>query len=370
MEFGQAALEGLDVSETPMRILINGNMGYIGPIVVAHLRRVFPDAWLAGNDSGWFAHCLTTPAPLPELALDEQRFVDVRALTARDLDGFDAVVQLAAVSNDPMSHRFETVTDDINHLGAVHVAKIAAAAGVRSFVFASSCSIYGFAADGRPRTETDPVNPLTAYARSKIATEGALEALAFPAMTVTALRFSTACGMSPRLRLDLVMNDFVAGALTSGQISVLSDGTPWRPMIEVRDMARAIEWGICRQAAPLGRFLKINVGVDRWNCQVKDIAEAVARAIPGTTVTVNPDAPLDKRSYRVDFGLYAQHAPDHQPLQTLDSAIAGLRDGLKAIAFADPDYRGSQLIRLKVLERHLDSGALDARLRWTRRGTA
>lgn len=347
------------------RILVNGNLGYIGPIVIAHLRRVFPDARLVGNDSAWFAHCLTTPEPVPERALDAQWYTDVRALGARDLEGFDAVVQLAAVSNDPMSHRFETVTDDINHLGAVHVAKMAAAAGVQSFVFASSCSIYGYAADGRPRTEADPVNPLTAYARSKIATEDALEALAFPAMTVTALRFSTACGMSPRLRLDLVMNDFVAGALTSGQISVLSDGTPWRPMIEVRDMARAIEWAIRRPPVPLGRYRKINVGTDRWNCQVRDIAAAVAQAIPGTVVTVNPDAPLDKRSYRVDFGLYARHAPDHQPLQTLDSAIAGLRDGLRAIAFADPDYRSSQLIRLKVLERHLAAGRLDDRLRWT-----
>lgn len=348
-----------------MRILVNGNLGYIGPIVIAHLRRIFPDAHLVGNDSAWFAHCLTTPEPVPERRLDEQRYTDVRRLEAGDLDGFDAVVQLAAVSNDPMSHRFEAVTDDINHLGAVHVARMAAAAGVRSFVFASSCSIYGYAADGRPRTEADPVNPLTAYARSKIATEDALERLAFPAMTVTALRFSTACGMSPRLRLDLVMNDFVAGALTSGAISVLSDGTPWRPMIEVRDMARAIEWAIRREPQPLGRFLKINVGADRWNCQVRDIAEAVARAIPGTTVTVNPDAPLDRRSYRVDFGLYAQHAPDHQPLQTLDSAIEGLRDGLQAIAFADPDYRSSQLIRLKVLERHLAAGRLGDDLRWT-----
>lgn len=353
------------MSAPALRILINGNLGYIGPVVVAHLRRVFPDAWLAGNDSAWFAHCLTTPEPVPERLLDEQRYTDVRSLGPRDLDGFDAVVQLAAVSNDPMGHRYEAVTDDINHLGAVQVAKAAAQAGVRSFVFASSCSIYGYAADGRPRSEADPVNPLTAYARSKIATEQALEALAFPAMTVTALRYSTACGMSPRLRLDLVMNDFVAGALTSGRIDVLSDGTPWRPLIEVRDMARAIEWAIGRPPEPLGRFLKINVGTDRWNCQVRDIAEAVARAIPGTTVTVNPDAPVDKRSYRVDFGLYARQAPDHQPLQTLDTAIAGLRDGLSAIGFADPDYRGSQLIRLKVLERHLAAGRLDEQLRWT-----
>lgn len=350
-----------------MRIVINGNMGYIGPIVAAHLRRVFPDAYLIGIDNGWFAHCLTTPGTLPELALDEQRFRDVRTLQARDFEGVDAVVQLAAVSNDPMGNRFEAVTDAINHRGSAHVAEQAARAGVRSFVFASSCSIYGFAADGRPRTEADPVNPLTAYARSKIATEQSLEDARFPDMTVTCLRFATACGMSPRLRLDLVLNDFVAGALVAGHISVLSDGTPWRPMIHVKDMARAIEWGIRRESRGPDRYLKINVGSDDWNCQVLDIAHAVGRAIPGTQVSINKDAPVDKRSYRVDFGHYRKLAPDHQPLETLDTAIAGLRDGLTAVGFADRNFRQSQLIRLKVLERHLDNGSLSEDLSWTAR---
>lgn len=353
-----------------MRILITGNMGYIGPILAAHLRRVIPGAYLIGVDSGWFAHCLTTPGTLPELALDEQRFGDVRALTAKDFAGVDAVVQLAAVSNDPMGVRFEAVTDAINHGSSVSVAKAAAEAGVRNYVFASSCSIYGFAADPRARTEQDPVNPLTAYARSKIATEQSLEAAAFPNMTVTCLRFATACGMSPRLRLDLVLNDFVAGALTSGQISVLSDGTPWRPLIHVKDMSRAIEWAIGRKPEPSGRYLKLNVGADVWNYQVADLAQAVGAAIPGTTVSINKDAPPDKRSYKVDFGLYRQLAPDHQPLETLDSAIAGLRDGLQALGFNDANYRQSQLIRLKVLERHLDGGALLEDLYWSKATSA
>lgn len=353
-----------------MRIVITGNMGYIGPILAAHLRRVFPDAYLIGIDSGWFAHCLTTTGTLPELALDEQLFCDVRTLTARDFEGVDAVVNLAAVSNDPMGKRFESVTDTINHRASLSAAHAAAQAGVRHFVFASSCSIYGFAADPRARTESDAVNPLTAYARSKIAAEASLQATAFNQMTVTCLRFATACGMSPRLRLDLVLNDFVAGALATGEISVLSDGTPWRPLIHVKDMARAIEWAIRREPEPSGRFLKLNVGSDDWNHQVADLAQAVGSAISNTRVSINCDAPPDPRSYRVDFGLYRKLAPDHQPLETLDSAIVGLRDGLQKLGFADRNFRQSQLIRLKALERHLDVGALSEDLRWSSRSTA
>lgn len=347
-----------------MRILITGNMGYIGPVLAAHLRSVFPDSHLIGVDSGWFAHCLTTPGTLPELALNEQHFADVRSLQTRDFEGVDAVVQLAAVSNDPMGKRFETVTDEINHCAAVSVAEQAAKAGVRNYVFASSCSIYGYSPEPRARTETDQVNPLTAYARSKIATEQSLETASLGNMVVTCLRFATACGMSPRLRLDLVLNDFVAGAIAAREITVLSDGTPWRPLIHVKDMARAIEWAIQRGVQPSGKYLKLNVGSDKWNYQVTELAHAVGNAIPGTRVSINKDAPPDKRSYKVDFGLYRKLAPAHQPLETLESAVEGLRDGLAALGFSDSKFRESQLMRLKVLERHLDQGALNQDLTW------
>ncbi len=254
-----------------MRILITGNMGYVGPVLVRHLRNVMPRAYLAGYDSGFFAHCLTGDE-LPERLLDVQRFGDVRAISAADLDGFDAVVHLAAVSNDPMGNRFSAVTEAINHRASVAVAQAAAAAKVKSFVFASSCSVYGAARDGRARSEADQLNPLTAYARSKIATEDSLRQLDLNGMVTTSLRFATACGMSDRLRLDLVLNDFVACALSTGEITVLSDGTPWRPLIEVRDMARAIEWALSRRGDEGGSFLALNAGSDSWNYQVKDLA--------------------------------------------------------------------------------------------------
>ncbi len=353
-----------------MRILITGNMGYVGPLVVRHLRRTLPDACLVGYDQGFFAHCLTTRNELPERFLDEQRFGDVRAIDADDLEGFDAVVHLAAVSNDPMGNRFEAVTDAINHRASVEVAKSAAAAGVKNFVFASSCSVYGFAGDGRARCEIDALNPLTAYARSKIATEESLRQAELNGMTSTSLRFATACGMSDRLRLDLVLNDFVACALSSGEITVLSDGTPWRPLIDVRDMARAIEWAISRPADHGGRFLALNVGSDDWNYQVKDLAHTVAACVQGTKVSINTAAPPDGRSYRVDFELFRKLAPNHQPAETLDSSINRLRDGLRDIAFADRDFRQSQLIRLKVLERHIEQQRLDADLVWRRQPPA
>ena len=221
-----------------MQVLITGNMGYVGSVLVRHLRERFFDAKLVGYDSGYFAHCLTASDTLPECVLNRQIFGDVRKFSKDYLKGVDAVVHLAAISNDPMGNRFESVTEEINYLAGVEIAKLALEAGVQKFVFASSCSVYG-AAEGGPRREADPLNPLTAYARSKIATEQALSKWDSGPMTITALRFATACGMSERLRLDLVLNDFVACALSSGKISVLSDGTPWRPLIDVKDMARA-----------------------------------------------------------------------------------------------------------------------------------
>lgn len=349
-----------------MKVLITGNMGYLGPVLVRHLRQALgPSAELIGADSGFFASCLTIPPweAFPETMLDRQIYGDVRNLPPSTLDGVDAIVHLAAISNDPMGNRFETVTGAINHRSSVALAHAAAKAGVKTFVFASSCSVYGFAADGRARNETDSVNPLTAYARSKIDTEDSLRQADLGRLNVRCLRFATACGMSPRLRLDLVLNDFVAGALSSGEITVLSDGSPWRPLIDVADMSRAIEWAVAH-SAEAGRFMVANVGSDAWNFQVKDIAHAVAKAVPGTKVSINVNAPPDKRSYRVDFALWHKLAPLHQPRHSLDASIARVRDGLQRVGFADKDFRNSNLIRLHVLNRLMGEKRLNDELRW------
>ncbi len=346
-----------------MRVIITGNMGYVGSVLVRHLRSRFPDATLIGYDNGYFAHCLTTKSRAPEIDLDQQLFGDIRGLPERLLENASAVIHLAAVSNDPMGNRFEKPTDDINRAASVRLARAASAAGVRNFVFASSCSVYGLGEDS-PRKEGDTLNPLTAYARSKIGTESGLAETNLGDMTVTSLRFATACGMSSRLRLDLVLNDFVACAIATKKIEVLSDGTPWRPLIDVHDMARAFEWAATRQSANGGKLLSVNVGSNAWNYQVKDLAAAVAKAIPGTGTSINTEAPADKRSYRVDFGLFEKLAPQHQPLNTLEKSIEELRDGLIAIGFDDPDFRKSERIRLHVLDRHIGEKRLNADLQW------
>jgi nucleoside-diphosphate-sugar epimerase len=348
-----------------MRILVTGNMGYVGPVLTAHLRQVWPGAEIVGFDSGYFAHCLTGAATLPEVATVRQHFGDVREFPPHLLEGMDAVVHLAAISNDPMGNSFEAVTEKINFAAGRRLAELARDRGVKSFIVASSCSIYG-AADGPPRRETDALAPLTAYARSKVALEAGLENMNAGEMVVTCLRFATACGMSPRLRLDLVLNDFVASALTTGEIRVLSDGSPWRPLVDVKDMARAVEWAIIRKAQQGGALLKVNVGSEQWNYQVKELAHAVQRVIPNTTISINRDAPPDKRSYRVDFTRFRQLAPEHQPLMTLDGSIKELMGGLKEMRFDDVKFRQSDLMRLRVLEGHRKSGRLDVDLRWNR----
>jgi nucleoside-diphosphate-sugar epimerase len=349
-----------------MKILITGNMGYVGPCVVARMRASMPEATLAGLDTGYFAHCLTNVVMLPECRADVQFFGDVRQPPAAALDDVDAVVHLAAISNDPMGNTFEAATYEINHRASAALAREAKRRGVKSFVFASSCSMYG-AAEDAPRTETSPLNPLTAYAKSKVLTENDLGDLADECFTATCLRFATACGMSDRLRLDLVVNDFVAGAVASNKITILSDGTPWRPLIHVRDMARAIDWAVRRDASNGGPFLAVNVGSNGWNYQVRELAEAVARVIPGVEVSINKDAQPDKRSYRVSFDLFEALAPGYQPEVDLITAIRELRDGLHGMGFKDENFRSSGYMRLRVLNQLREMGLLNENLEWSAR---
>nr|CRH06249.1 Putative NAD dependent epimerase/dehydratase. Putative sugar nucleotide epimerase/dehydratase [Candidatus Magnetococcus massalia] len=346
-------------------ILITGNLGYIGPVVVQQLSESRPGVPLIGVDSGFFCHCLTTREPLPERLLHKQWYRDLRTLTSEQwqelLDGVDEIIHLAAISNDPMGRAFEHVTAAINHDVTMQLAQQAKRCGVQSFVFASSCSMYGASGESA-RSEQAPLNPLTAYARSKVASEQGLQRLADERFKVTALRFGTACGMSPRLRLDLVLNDFVAAARVLGKIQILSDGTPWRPLIAIADMALAMDWALDReQGEP---FLAINVGLDHWNYQVKGLAEAVATVMPDVALEINQQAAPDRRSYRVDFSRYQQMAPDHQPRSQLQDVIIGLQQGLDAIEFADPTFRQGGFMRLNMLQQLQQQGMLDNQLFW------
>jgi Nucleoside-diphosphate-sugar epimerases len=346
-----------------MKVMITGSMGYIGPVLVRYLRNRLPNAEIYGFDSGYFAHSLTGVTRMPETLLNRQYFGDIREFPEDLLQGIDVVVHLAAVSNDPMGSKFEQVTKEINQNASYRLARLCVAAGVKSFVFASSCSTYGYAESG-PRKESDDLNPLTAYAHSKVGAEKLLCSLANQTMAITCLRFATACGMSDRLRLDLVLNDFVASALSSGEITILSDGTPWRPLIDVEDMARAIFWAIKRDPARDGEFLVVNAGRDENNYQVRELAETVARHVPGTRVRINTDAPPDKRSYKVDFSLFRKLAPDHVPQVTLEQSVLRLIDGIKRTPEIGENFRGSSFMRLKMLEKHIAESSIGADLRW------
>jgi nucleoside-diphosphate-sugar epimerase len=341
------------------RILIIGNLGYIGPVAVKYLKSKHPNAFIAGYDIGYFIQNYTNNGLVGDTYLDQQFYGDVRNFDESVLKGFDAVVYLAAISNDPMGNVYEKPTLDINYHSAVDIAKKAKKQGVKSFVFASSCSVYGFA-DTAPRTETSEVNPLTAYAKSKVYAEKDLEPIADKNFKVTCLRFATACGFSDRLRLDLVLNDFVAAAIVDKKITILSDGTPWRPLIHVKDMSRAMDWAMHRKADE--PFLVVNAGSNIWNYQVKELAYAVQKAFNGIEISINANAQPDKRSYKVSFDLFAKLAPDHQPQVSLNDAIEGLKKGLEEMGFNDSNFRQSKLIRLKTIQSLIANSLIDQEL--------
>ncbi len=338
-------------------------MGYVGPSVVAQLRMSYPDSILIGFDNGYFGACISNTDVLPEHKVNIQYFGDIRQFSEDILREVDVIVHLAGISNDPIGNKFESVTFDVNHRASVELAKKAKAIGIRSFIFASSCSIYGAASKGA-KTEKSEINPLTAYAKSKMMAEQDLELLASKEFMVTCLRFSTACGWSDRLRLDLVLNDFVAGAIISKKIAMLSDGKSWRPLINVKDMARAIDWAIQRNSNFEESFLTLNVGSDEWNYQVKDLAEAVAKIIPNVEISVNQNAQPDKRSYRVNFDLFKKLAPYYQPQVNLLNSISEIKEGLLKINFNAQEFRNSNYIRLNTLLSLQRKGLLDEKFHW------
>jgi len=346
-----------------MNILITGNMGYIGPVLIKHLKSSIPNAKIIGYDMGYFQHCLTDTNHYPENFIDFQYFGDVRKINGKLLENIDAVVNLAAISNDPMGKRFTEVTNDVNFKSSVKLAKLAKEHNVKSFVFASSCSIYGNGSN-LSRNEKSEINPLTEYAKSKVNTERELDKIADENLGVTCLRFATACGMSDRLRLDLVLNDFIANAIVNKKILILSDGSPWRPLIDVKDMARAIEWAIKRDFSESSSFLCVNAGKNGNNFQIKDLAYAIKDRFTDIDVEINKNAQPDKRSYKVDFCKFESLAPKHAPIRSLEETIDELKNSLDNMKFNDSNFRESNLIRLYKLQNLQSNKMLNSNLEW------
>jgi len=345
------------------KTLIIGNLGYIGPVLIDFLRQQRPDIQIVGYDTGYFEGCSVNHLMENRFKADIQIYGDVRSFDKSVLDGVTSVVYLAAISNDPMGNVFESQTLDINKNCAVQIAKMARNAGVARFVYASSCSTYGYGGDAA-KSETDKVNPLTAYAISKVEAELELSKIASDDFLVSALRFATACGSSPRLRLDLVLNDFVACALLNSRITILSDGSPLRPLIDVRDMSRAILWAMERSVEIGGSDLVVNVGCNDWNFSVLEIAQCVKAYFPNIEIDINEKAEPDKRSYKVDFSLYESLASDAYPVRKLSDSIGELATCIEQSNLDLSDFRNSHLMRLNTLRQLQDSKSLDSDLYW------
>lgn len=351
--------------------LITGNLGYIGPVLQHNIKKYFPKSNIIGIDTGFFRDSvISIDAPFGNPNIDTQYYADLRnEETIENVfksNSVDYVIHLSSISNDSMGSEFESVTHDINHDCSISLAKLAVKYNIKSFVFASSCSVYGKGFDS-PRTETDTVNPLTAYAKSKISTEADLLALISneqSTMKTTCLRFSTACGFSPRLRLDLVLNDFVATALSTGEINILSDGTPWRPLIDVEDMSKLMIWSCLRNQGDV--FEIYNAGAEFCNYQVIDLARKVDKILLGKiSIKVNSDAASDDRSYKVDFSkLLSVVDEEFKPSVSLTTSIENLLAGMSGHSLYISPSNRDHLIRLKVLRSHKQSMRLDGDLFW------
>jgi nucleoside-diphosphate-sugar epimerase len=343
-------------ASTPARVLVTGSQGYIGSVLVRHLRGHGYD--VIERDLGLYTACRYPSGSVQPLGWD------VREARSADFDGVDAVVHLAALSNDPLGDLDPGLTYAINHDGTVRVAEAAKDAGVRRFVFASSCSLYGASESGRLLDESAPMTPLTPYAETKVTAEAALGKLADDDFSPTYMRNATVYGPSSALRLDIVVNDLCATAAATGRILLKSDGSAWRPQVHVEDVARSVR-AVLEAPIESVHDQAFNVGRTEDNLTINEIAELVSEGVPGgAPVDYADDAGTDPRSYRVDFTKIAEHVPSFQPRWTLAEGIRQLlkvflADGMTVDDF--PRYR-----RLHEIKRLLGEGRLEESLVWAR----
>ena len=339
-----------------MRVLLTGSGGYVGAVTGTMLEAAGHD--VVGLDTALYRGCdFGTAVAPPDLQLD------IRDVAEEHLDGIDAVVHLAALSNDPIGELDEELTYAINHHATVRLAEIAKARGVERFVFASSCSMYGASGSERPVDEESSLAPLTAYAQSKVRSERSLVALASDEFSPVSLRFATAYGASPRLRLDIVLNNLVGWAFATGAVRLQSDGTAWRPLIHVEDMARAIAAAL---AAPRAHVHgeAFNAGASNANYLVRDLALMVADEVSGVEVEFAEGAGTDPRSYQVDFTKIAETLVEFRPTWNAREGVRQLVEGYRTVGMDETTFGGDRYVRLSRLKTLMDAGVLDADLRW------
>lgn len=340
-----------------MKILITGHLGYIGAEMVPTMLARGHD--VTGLDTGLYDECdfVEPPEPVPELRLD------IRDIAPSDLEGFDAVLHLAALSNDPLGNINANLTYDINLDASVRLAEAAKAAGVGRFLFASSCSLYG-AGGGGLLDETAAFNPVTPYGESKVRVEQALSALADDSFAPVYFRNATAYGASRRLRADIVVNSLVGFAVTTGKVLLQSDGQAWRPLVHIRDIINAFAAAL---DAPRETIFDqaFNVGRTGENYQIRQIADLVAEIVPDCEVAYATDASGDNRDYRVDFTKVETRLPGFAPTWTVPAGITEMYEAFTAAGLSDEVWSGDRYYRLRTVRSHLDADRLDTDLRWT-----
>jgi nucleoside-diphosphate-sugar epimerase len=342
-----------------MRVLITGHNGYIGSVLTPLVRAAGHD--VVGLDTFLFEG--TTFGKNGDQI--ESLRMDLRDVEVNDLRGFDAVMHLAALSNDPLGNVNPQLTYDINHLGSVRLASLAKQAGIKRLIFASSCSLYGVAGDEMLK-EDAAFNPITPYGVSKVLFEQDVAKLADDDFSPTFLRNSTAYGVSPRLRADVVVNNLVAVAFTTGEVVIQSDGTPWRPLVHIEDITRAFV-AVLHAPRELVHNEAFNVGRSAENYQVRDLGDLVEEVVPGSKVRYAEGGGPDPRCYKVDCSKIARVLPEFQPEWTVRRGMEQLRDAFKANGLTREDLDGDKFFRIKRIRALQSQGLLDESLRWTSR---